>query len=140
MLEDLVSWHGHLGGFLVMGYKAGQMLLGRLGARTHFGMDIVVWCPPQPPASCLLDGLQLSTGCTMGKRNINLRPSGEIRVRAVNLESRRTVVLRPREEALQIVERITQEEGAEAAGQWAWERAAEELWEENGEGHRILGQ
>jgi len=29
-----------------------------------------------PPLSCLVDGIQISTGCTMGKGNISTEPSG----------------------------------------------------------------
>jgi formylmethanofuran dehydrogenase subunit E len=41
-----------------------------LGAKPHFGVDAIVQCPDAPPPSCFIDGVQLATGCTMGKRNI----------------------------------------------------------------------
>ncbi len=131
-LDDLVAHHGHLGGFDVLGYKGGQLILQRLNARRHFGLHLVVWCPPQPPHSCLLDGLQMATGCTMGKRNIALRPAVGIRVRAINLDTGCRLVLRPRPEAVEKILDVTATQGASAAGQWAWEQAPEDLWELTG--------
>lgn len=127
-LDRLVEHHGHLGGFDVLGYKAGELLLERLEARKHFGLNIVVWCPPQPPHSCLLDGLQLSTGCTMGKRNLSLRPSEQIRVRAANMDTGQAIEIVPRRQALEQILRLTREAGPDEAGLWAWARSAEELW------------
>ncbi len=41
----------------------------RLGA-SHFGLGADVRCPERTPYTCFLDGIQFSTGCTMGKGNI----------------------------------------------------------------------
>jgi formylmethanofuran dehydrogenase subunit E len=128
-LETLTEHHGHLGGFDVLGFKAGQWIMHTLGARPYFGLAIVVWCPPQPPPSCLLDGLQLATGCSVAKGNLSLRPAAFIKVRAISLDSGARLVLQPRCEALAWVQELTRQQGADAAGRWAWERAPEELWE-----------
>ena len=128
-LEELVAHHGHLGGFDVLGFKGGQLLIGRLQARRHFGLHIVVWCPPQPPHSCLLDGLQMATGCSMGKRNLVLRPAADIRVRATNTDTGQTLVARPQPAALARILELTAAEGADAAGRWAWAQEAADLWE-----------
>ncbi len=127
-LEDLIAFHGHLGGFAVLGYQAGRLLLEALAAESHFGLALVAWCPAQPPWSCLVDGLQLSTGCTPGKGNLHLRPSTDLRLRAVNLHTGRRAELTPCPEALDHLLRLTREEGPEAAGRWAWDQAPSDLW------------
>lgn len=48
----------------------GSYALKKLQARAHFGLEVKVWGVNNKPKSCLVDGLQLSTGCTYGKGNI----------------------------------------------------------------------
>lgn len=69
-LDLIRRFHGHVGPYVVAGVRAGEGALERLGARPHFGVEAIVMAPDAPPPSCFIDGVQLSTGCTMGKRNI----------------------------------------------------------------------
>lgn len=86
-LEAAIKFHGHFGPFLALGLRLGEFALTHLKARKHFGIKVKVHCPPQPPPSCLVDGLQVSTGATYGKRNIELIPSEEIVVQFVNTDT-----------------------------------------------------
>jgi formylmethanofuran dehydrogenase subunit E len=70
LLERLRDFHGHLGPFAMLGYRAGMRAVTELNLPTHFGLNATVHCPPQPPPSCFVDGVQYSTGCTLGKKNI----------------------------------------------------------------------
>jgi formylmethanofuran dehydrogenase subunit E len=50
---------------------------------------------PRPPRSCVVDGIQFSTGCTMGKGNIEIEPDREAISAAFVREGRSvTVTLR----------------------------------------------
>lgn len=69
-LRAAAAFHGHLGPWLVLGYRAGAFAARRLGG-TPFERRATVWCPPAPPSSCFLDGVQLASGCTLGKANIS---------------------------------------------------------------------
>jgi len=62
-------FHGHLGPWLVLGLRAGAYARRRLGG-TPFELTARVTCPKRPPHTCFIDGIQLSSGCTMGKGNI----------------------------------------------------------------------
>lgn len=75
VMERLRQFHGHLGPYVVLGYRLGERLLGVLNSEKYTGLTIIVICAPKPPHTCLLDGLQISTGCTMGKQNLKLLPS-----------------------------------------------------------------
>lgn len=86
-LEVAKAFHGHLGPYLALGLKVGNFALSTLRARKYFGIKVTVHCPPQPPPSCMVDGLQISTGATYGKRNIELIPSDEISVQFVNIDT-----------------------------------------------------
>jgi formylmethanofuran dehydrogenase subunit E len=76
-VADLAAFHGHLGPFIVLGYRIGRYV------REHFcddpfRMKATVRCAGAPPQSCLADGIQLGSGCTLGKRNIEIEPSDTI--------------------------------------------------------------
>ena len=73
-LKDLIErgteFHGHLGPFLVLGIRMGLLALKDLGSSGHKDVEALVRTGTTPPISCLVDGIQISTGCTMGKGNI----------------------------------------------------------------------
>ncbi len=75
-VPDLIKFHGHLGPFIVLGYRMGRF------ARKKFdnspNMKAVVHCPDSPPESCLVDGIQLGSGCSYGRGKISLIPSKDI--------------------------------------------------------------
>ena len=79
LLEAASAFHGHLGPYLVLGLKAGE-LANKIMGKDPFKMRAEVFCPPKPPQSCILDGIQFSTGCTMGKGNITMHSSEGVKV------------------------------------------------------------
>jgi len=68
--DKIIDFHGHLGPYLVLGYRAGELALEKLSAERHFGIEVTVHCPENPPPRCFIDGIQLSTGATFGKNNL----------------------------------------------------------------------
>jgi formylmethanofuran dehydrogenase subunit E len=93
-LEEARRFHGHLGPWLVLGLRLGQTAMERLEARKYFGVRVRVEVPSQPPPSCLVDGLQLATGATYGKRNIELIPADEVRVVIQNTDTQEALEFR----------------------------------------------
>jgi len=71
----LKAFHGHLGPYVVLGWRMGRIALRSLDSEGHFGLRAEVHTVLEPPASCLIDGVQLSSGCTLGKRNIEVEPA-----------------------------------------------------------------
>ena len=72
LVNDAVKFHGHLGPFLILGLKAGLFANETLG-KDYFETRVIVETEDTPPCSCVVDGLQFTTGCTMGKGNIELK-------------------------------------------------------------------
>ena len=74
-LQSLQRFHGHLGVYVTLGLR-----MGAIGKR-HFGhykgLRAFVESKPEPPMRCVLDGVQFSSGCTMGKGNIALEVAPE---------------------------------------------------------------
>ncbi len=79
LIDEAVKFHGHLGAFLVLGLKAGLFANKVLG-KDPFETRAIVETEPVPPLSCFIDGVQISTGCTMGKGNIKLRRGSSLSV------------------------------------------------------------
>ncbi|MCI4371289.1 MAG: formylmethanofuran dehydrogenase subunit E family protein [Thermoplasmata archaeon] len=74
-LEALQRFHGHLGVYVTLGLRMGAIGRRRFG---HYkGLNAVVRARAEPPMRCVLDGVQFSSGCTMGKGNISLEASPE---------------------------------------------------------------
>jgi formylmethanofuran dehydrogenase subunit E len=92
--EDIERFHGHLGPNVLLGVRMGEHACGVLGIPQHFGLSVVAACPEGPPHTCLIDGLQLSTGATMGKENISHKDSEEVRVTINDEKTGLTVVYR----------------------------------------------
>ncbi len=70
LIENGTAFHGHLGPFLVVGIRMGIVALKELNSCGYSDMDVLVETGTTPPISCLIDGIQVSTGCTLGKGNI----------------------------------------------------------------------
>lgn len=70
-VTELARFHGHLGPFIVIGYRMGRYALHRLGDNP-FAIKASVYCSGTTPQSCLADGVQLGSGCTLGKGNIEI--------------------------------------------------------------------
>lgn len=87
------AFHGHLGPWLALGMKMGEYALQLVNHKGYFGVFVRAEVPPCPPCSCLVDGLQISTGCTYGKRNIEIVPSEGVKVTMADDKSGRKVFL-----------------------------------------------
>lgn len=85
VLKKAIDFHGHLGPFLVIGTKMGLMAL-----KNHSISKVTAETGKKPPLSCMVDGIQVTTGCTLGKGNIeivnNNRPKATFFGGSKNLE------------------------------------------------------
>ena len=72
LLDRAVEFHGHGGPFLIVGLRMGLTALKLFNAKGWFDITCCLDLPFTPPHSCVIDGIQVATGCTMGKRNIEV--------------------------------------------------------------------
>ncbi len=76
ILEKAVDFHGHLGPFLVLGVRMGLIGIRELEAkRGNPKLRVTVMTKPSVPFSCVIDGIQAATKCTIGNRKLRLRNS-----------------------------------------------------------------
>jgi len=80
MIDKAQKLHGHLGPFLVIGVRMGMIAKKALSvADDQCGfLKASVKVPLFPPFSCLLDGIQASTSCTVGNQRLTIENSEEI--------------------------------------------------------------
>lgn len=126
-LMELRRFHGHLGPYVVLGLRVGQYALERAHGHSHFGVETEVRCAEQPPESCLLDGIQFSTGCTMGKRNLTHTVGHPVQIRLCNCETGEEVVLGLNEEMVGEAVRRMREFGEDDAVQFIYALPVEDL-------------
>ena len=103
LLRGAGEFHGHRGPFLILGLRIGLAALRLLDAEGWFDLKCRVRLPLKVPETCLLDGIQFSTGCTLGKRNIEVEEGEEIEAFFEKRDGGR-LVIKVRPEALSLIE------------------------------------
>jgi len=106
MLKRAIDFHGHLGPYLVLGLLAGELALKKLRCRKYFGLKVKVWGANKKPKSCLIDGLQLSTGATYGKGNMQKIKAKTIRILFQTIEENKQLKMRLNDEIIQKLEKL----------------------------------
>ncbi len=129
LISGAVEFHGHLGPFLILGLRAGLLANSFLG-KDYFRMKAVVLTDPNPPNSCFADGIQFVTGCTLGKRNIQLRKGNGTSV--VFTKDSRKLRLKVKDNALTTINEIKSKKEAEKEAMNLLYVPASELFEMTG--------
>jgi formylmethanofuran dehydrogenase subunit E len=103
-MKYAVQLHGHLGPMLTFGARMGTAAIRAVDAKGFFDVDITCEGPfVKPPESCFLDGMQISTGATLGKRNLQWIESQQIVIHIKNTLSGKTAELKPKESFLALL-------------------------------------
>jgi len=79
-IAKAVDFHGHLGPFLVMGVRMGIIGMRELGLRSNNDdkLRVTAHLKYSIPISCTVDGLQVTTKCTIGNQKLKLMDSSDI--------------------------------------------------------------
>lgn len=108
-LSYAAQFHGHLGPWATAGTRLGMAGLGAVNATGYFDVEVTCEGPfIKPPNSCFLDGIQVATGATLGKRNLHWkRPAtDDIVVRIRNTRTGARAEIRPSERLLKILQSL----------------------------------
>jgi formylmethanofuran dehydrogenase subunit E len=96
LIERGTHLHGHLGPFLIAGIRMGLLALELLDSPGYFGIEAESQTGTITPLSCLTDGVQIGSGCTLGKGNIRVTDERRPRVHFSDETGKRvTIELRP---------------------------------------------
>jgi len=103
-LVQAVQFHGHLGPWATAGLRAGMCARRAVRAEGYFDLEVTVEGPlVKPPQSCFLDGVQVSTGATWGKRNLKWIEANQIVVRVTNVRTGKVAEVRPTPTLIRLV-------------------------------------
>ncbi len=115
--DEAVTFHGHEGPFLALGYKAGEYAVQKLRPEKMLDLVCVVETPGSKPYTCVIDGAQCSTPCTLGKGNLHLSPTEEREVKITFKNRKRdeeiVFVLKP-----EVLERVLKTEDLAREAEW----------------------
>jgi formylmethanofuran dehydrogenase subunit E len=77
LVNDAVKLHGHLGPFLVIGARMGNLAEKtlNLNEKDNRKLQTTVHTPPSTPFTCIIDGIQATTTCTIGNQRLKIRNS-----------------------------------------------------------------
>ncbi|UCE15726.1 MAG: hypothetical protein JSV12_07635 [Candidatus Bathyarchaeota archaeon] len=79
ILEKAADFHGHFGPFLVIGVRMGLIGIRRLEAKKYDGkLRVTAMLEHSVPFSCAIDGIQVTTKCTIGNKKLKLIDSSGI--------------------------------------------------------------
>jgi len=105
LLKSATSFHGHLGPYLVLGLRMGLLANRVLQPRGLHALSVTVWTKRSPPESCLLDGIQVSSGCTLGRGNLRVKNASRIRARF--RKGNHSLLVKPTEEAEKLLRSVS---------------------------------
>ena len=78
IMNKAAEFHGHLGPFLAIGVRMGLLAKKTLKSNGFRDLSVIVNTGNNLPLSCVVDGIQVATGCTLGKGNIAVTNLNEI--------------------------------------------------------------
>ncbi|MCD6467225.1 MAG: formylmethanofuran dehydrogenase subunit E family protein [Methanomicrobia archaeon] len=123
ILKRAAEFHGHLGPYLVLGLKMGVLAKNTLNA-DPFEIRAEIHTEKITPRSCILDGIQFTSGCTLGKGNIDVMESDEIF--GVFYKDNSKILIKVKKEILEKIEKVSD---MEEYARILFEKKDEELFE-----------
>lgn len=94
ILEEAFKFHGHICWASAAGVRAGLVALDRLGVQrtgTSGELHCIVEIGDNHGAQCFADGVQYSTGCTLGKANIEKAGWGKLALTLIDKKKEQAV-------------------------------------------------
>lgn len=121
-IEEAVKFHGHLGPWLMIGYRAGAIARDKLSPKDFHELHCTVRVPNKVPYSCSIDGVQASASCTLGKGNIVVEDSSDFEFVFVNATTKESVKLKLRRDVItELLSKSIEEAVKYVAGLGDWE-------------------
>ena len=74
-IKKAETLHGHLGPFLVIGVRIGEVAKRILKVESNEKLRATAKIPLETPFSCVLDGIQSTTQCTVGNQKLKIENS-----------------------------------------------------------------
>jgi formylmethanofuran dehydrogenase subunit E len=78
-IKEAEKFHGHLGPFLVLGVRMGETAkkILEIAQEENVSLQVNAKLPLLTPFSCVLDGIQVTTQCTIGNQRLKIENSSK---------------------------------------------------------------
>ena len=126
-LKQIESFHGHLGPYAVIGYRMGMIANEKLGI-DPFCKKAKVYTRTTPPVSCIIDGIQLSSNCTLGKGRISVEDENLAKAEFISEENKKVTIVLKHAIREEIDTKVTQDNMIEYSEE-IFTKSDEELFE-----------
>jgi formylmethanofuran dehydrogenase subunit E len=123
-LSEAARFHTHLGPYLVVGLRMGGVVTRQLGDKP-FTYKILANTGKVPPYSCVVDGVQISTPCTVGNSGLAVGEERLMTIEAKGASKALSIALRP--EIFDWIENECREEDCETFACEIWNMEEERL-------------
>ena len=126
-IEFARKLHGHIGPYLIIGLKMGAAAKKALyisdTESKHLRAEVAV--PLYPPFSCLLDGVQVSTTCTIGNQRLSIKNSKSIEATFTKENSSTIVKIKLAKEFSEELEQLHLQNQLDEAHAWGLSKLPE---------------
>lgn len=121
-IKNAENLHGHLGPFLIIGVRMGRTAQRISSAEENSKLQAFMKTPLHTPFSCVIDGVQSSTRCTIGNQRLRVENSKEeIRIRFELQDQNKTLDVSVNPEVIKgLMDKLSKGASAE---ELAWEIA-----------------
>ncbi len=126
-LKLIERFHGHLGPYAVIGYRMGKIACEKLN-HDPFKKNVEVFTGTNPPISCIVDGIQLGSGCTLGKGNIKITDKKKP-IATFKDKNGRTLTITLKKEVHQDIEKTVTDENIIDYAEKIYEKSDRELFD-----------
>ena len=126
-LKNIEQFHGHIGPYVVIGYRMGCIANEKLG-KNPFSKKAHVWTSTKPPMSCIIDGIQMSSGCTIGKGNLTIIMGKLPKVRFSNNNGKH-IEIHLRESIKNEIDKTVTEQNIVSYSEKLYQKSDQELFE-----------
>jgi predicted amidohydrolase len=113
ILQMIKRFHGHLGPYAVIGWKAGCLAREILGSQHEIKDVKAIVYTGKTPYSCMVDGLQLSSNCTYGKRNVEIVDNDLLKIEFKHKGKEGSVILEVKNEVKKDIDKKMTKENEE---------------------------
>jgi formylmethanofuran dehydrogenase subunit E len=114
-IKNAENLHGHLGPFLVIGVRMGMIALSTLKLKEKGELQATLRTPLSTPFSCIIDGIQATTKCTVGNQKLRVENSQkEIKARFESANTEKVLSIRVHAETIsKLINRLSEGISAE---------------------------
>jgi formylmethanofuran dehydrogenase subunit E len=104
VIKKAIDFHGHLGPFLILGLKMGSYAREYIKPNDIHDISAEIRIEPlKTPESCIIDGVQFTSGCTTGKCNLEIKKRDGKGIEATFKGNNKEIIIKVKDMTLGVI-------------------------------------